>query len=71
MFIVKRMAGKEHQENPGKKFWPAAELVCPNMKKTTLEKVRDCLRDLSPVVTVPEEIAVRAKRAIDAMLSVR
>ena len=40
------------------------------MKKTTLEKVRDCLRDMSPVVTVPEEIAVRAKRAIDAMLAV-
>jgi len=32
--------------------------------------VRDCLQDLSPVVTVPEEIAVRAKRAIDAMLAV-
>ena len=73
-FIVGTETGILHrlrQENPGKKFWPAAELVCPNMKKTTLEKVRDCLRDLSPVVTVPEEIAVRAKRAIDAMLSVR
>ena len=72
-FIVGTETGILHrlrQENPGKKFWPAAELVCPNMKKTTLEKVRDCLRDLSPVVTVPEEIAVRAKRAIDAMLSV-
>ena len=73
-FIVGTETGILHrlrQENPGKKFWPAAELICPNMKKTTLEKVRDCLRDLSPVVTVPEEIAVRAKRAIDAMLSVR
>ena len=72
-FIVGTETGILHRlrhENPGKKFWPAAELVCPNMKKTTLEKVRDCLRDLSPVVTVPEEIAVRAKRAIDAMLSV-
>ena len=73
-FIVGTETGILHrlrQENPGKKFWPAADLVCPNMKKTTLEKVRDCLRDLAPVVTVPEEIAVRAKRAIDAMLSVR
>ena len=72
-FIVGTETGILHRlrhENPGKKFWPAAELVCPNMKKTTLEKVRDCLRDLSPVVTVPEEIAARAKRAIDAMLSV-
>ena len=40
------------------------------MKKTTLDKVRDCLRDMTPVVTVPEDIAVRAKRAIDAMLAV-
>ena len=72
-FIVGTETGILHRlqrENPGKKFWPAAELVCPNMKKTTLEKVRDCLRDMSPVVTVPEEIAVRAKRAIDAMLAV-
>ena len=72
-FIVGTETGILHrlrQENPGKKFWPAAELVCPNMKKTTLEKVRDCLRDMSPVVAVPEDIAVRAKRAIDAMLAV-
>ena len=72
-FIVGTETGILHrlrQENPGKKFWPAAELVCPNMKKTTLEKVRDCLQDMSPVVTVPADIAVRAKRAIDAMLAV-
>ena len=72
-FIVGTETGILHRlrlENPGKKFWPAAELVCPNMKKTTLEKVRDCLRDMSPVVTVPEEVAIRAKRAIDAMLAV-
>ena len=72
-FIVGTETGILHrlrQENPGKKFWPAAELVCPNMKKTTLEKVRDCLQDMSPVVTVQEDIAVRAKRAIDAMLAV-
>ncbi len=72
-FVVGTETGILHrlrQENPGKKFWPAAELVCPNMKKTTLEKVRDCLQDMSPVVTVPEETAVRAKRAIDAMLAI-
>ena len=40
------------------------------MKKTTLEKVRDCLRDMSPRVTVPQEIAAKAKRAIDAMLAI-
>ena len=72
-FIVGTETGILHrlqQENPGKKFWPAAELVCPNMKKTTLEKVRNCLQEMSPVVTVPDDIAVRAKRAINAMLAV-
>lgn len=59
------------RENPDKTFWPAARLVCPDMKKATLEKVRDCLRDLAPAVTVPPDIAARAKRAIDAMLAVR
>ena len=58
-------------ENPGKIFHaadPAA--ICPNMKKTTLEKLRDCLRDMSPRVTVPEETAERARKAIEAMLAV-
>ena len=40
------------------------------MKKTTLENLRDCLRDLSPRVTVAPDIASKAKRAIDAMLAV-
>jgi len=59
------------KENPGKTFWPAATLTCPDMKKATLEKVRDCLRDLAPRVTVPADVAARARRAIDAMLAVK
>lgn len=59
-------------ENPGKTFWPVDDsTLCPNMKKTTLENLRDCLRDLTPRVTVEPEIARRAKRAIDAMLEVK
>ena len=72
-FIIGTELGILHRlrkENPGKNFYPAANLVCPNMKKTTLDKVRDCLQDLSPVVTVPEDIAVRATRAIAALLAV-
>lgn len=58
-------------ENPGKTFWSVDDAtVCPNMKKTTLENLRDCLRDLSPRVTVAPDIASKAKRAIDAMLAV-
>ena len=59
------------KENPSKVFHPVDEgMVCPNMKKATLANLRDCLRDLSPRVTVPAQIAERARRAIDAMLAV-
>ncbi|MBR4651745.1 MAG: quinolinate synthase NadA [Kiritimatiellae bacterium] len=59
------------RENPGKTFHPVdPAMVCPNMKKVTLEKMRDTLRDMSPRVTVSEDVAVRARRAIDAMLAV-
>lgn len=58
-------------ENPQKTFWPVdTAVVCGDMKKVTLEKVRDCLRACAPVVAVAPEIAAPAKRAIDAMLAV-
>ena len=60
------------QENPGKTFWPLLEnAICPNMKKTTLEKVLASLRDNQKVVRVEEPIAGRARRAIEAMLAVK
>ena len=71
-FIVGTELGILHRlrnENPGKTFHPAAQLVCPNMKKTTLEKVRDALLNMETRVAVPEDVAMRAKRAIDAMLA--
>ncbi|HEY5764550.1 MAG TPA: quinolinate synthase NadA [Candidatus Deferrimicrobiaceae bacterium] len=59
------------KENPGKAFHLASRtLICPNMKLTTLEDVRDALATLSPQVTVPEEIRVRAMAALEAMLRV-
>lgn len=59
------------QENPGKRFYPVNErLVCPNMKKTTLDNLLESLRELKTRVVVPEAIRVRAKRAIDAMLAI-
>jgi quinolinate synthase len=36
----------------------------------TLEKLRDSLRDLKYEVTVPTDIALRARRAIDRMLEI-
>jgi quinolinate synthase len=42
--------------------------ICPHMKRNTLEKLYLCLRDLAPVLEVPEEVRVKAKRSIDRML---
>jgi len=59
-----------HKENPGKEFYAASELAfCPHMKLTTLEKILWCLEEMSGQVVVPEKIRIKAKRAIDRMLS--
>ena len=59
------------KENPDKKFYPASErAVCPNMKLTTLEKVLWSLEDMKYQVKVPEDIQVRAKRAVDKMIEI-
>lgn len=72
-FIVGTESGILHrlrQVCPDKKFYLASErLVCPNMKMTTLEKVRDALKTLSPCVTVDEEIRTKAKAALERMLA--
>ena len=72
-FIVGTESGilhRLHQVCPEKKFYLASErLVCPNMKLTSLEKVRDALKNLSPRVTVKEEIRVKAKAALERMLA--
>lgn len=60
------------KDNPDKEFYPLSEkAVCQNMKKTNLEKVLKALQTLEPRVTVPEEIAVKAKRSIERMLAVK
>lgn len=65
--VLYRMRG----ENPDKTFIPLSEeMVCPNMKLTTLDDVRDALVTMSPVVTVPEDIRIGAVSALDRMLAV-
>ncbi len=59
------------KENPQKTFIPlSAMAVCPNMKRITPEKVLWSLRETSGRVTVPEEIRLKAKRAVDRMLEI-
>jgi len=44
--------------------------ICPNMKLINLEKVLWALRDMKFRVTVPEELRVKAKSAVDKMLEI-
>ena len=42
--------------------------MCPHMKKITLQKIVDCLRDMSNEVFVDEDIAEPARASIEAMI---
>ena len=78
-FIVATEPGVIHQmerESPGKTFLPApgkdescACNECPFMRLNTLEKLRDCLRDLGPTVDVDPALAERALKPLERMLS--
>jgi quinolinate synthase len=73
-FVVATETGVLHRlrrENPGKQFLPASpDAECRYMKMITLENLRDGLRDLRYGVTVPDDIAHRARRAVDRMLAI-
>jgi quinolinate synthase len=44
---------------------------CPYMKLNTLEKLRDCLRDLAPRVELPDSLMRRALKPLERMLAVK
>ena len=59
------------KENPEKEFVLVSNsLICPNMKITTLEDVRDALRDMKHRIRVEEPILSRARAALKRMLAV-
>ncbi len=76
--IIATEAGMLHRlkkECPDKTFIPAptdkcACNECKFMKMNTLEKLRDCLANLSPQVELPAEIIERAKKPILRMLEI-
>jgi quinolinate synthase len=73
-FLVATETGILHRlerEAPGKRFEPVREdAVCRFMKMTTLDKVRDSLRDLTHRITVDAETAARARLAIERMVAI-
>jgi quinolinate synthase len=73
-FVVGTEIGLMHRmrkENPEKLFYPLRkDMICPNMKKTSLESVLRAFRENTHLVKVPEHIRVPAKRALDRMLAI-
>jgi len=73
-FIIGTEEGLLHrlrEENPDKSFHLISNgQICTDMKKTTLETVAKTMELRQNVVTVPEEIRLRAKQAVDRMLAV-
>src|SRR3989338_169352 len=72
------MVNRLKRDLPNKEFYtPKFEKdehfagYCYNMKKTTLEKVYETLLNESNEIIVPEEIRIKAKKAIEKMLDVK
>ncbi len=73
-FIIGTEEGILHrlrQENPDKSFYLILNSqICTDMKKTTLEILAQTMELRQNIVTVPEEIRVKAKQAVDRMLTI-
>jgi quinolinate synthase len=85
-FIIVTESGIIHRlqrECPGKEFFcaPVFDVMkapadncrcseCRYMKMNTLEKLRDCLKNLAPRIELPAEIIERARRPIERMLEI-
>ncbi len=75
-FVIVTESGMLHRlrrEIPEKTFIPGptdhcACADCRYMKMNTLDKLRDCLRDLSPQIIIPEDLRARAELPIRRML---
>lgn len=60
------------QDCPDKQFFTPTRAcaVCPNMKLTRLENIRNTLRDLEGEITIPEHLAVKARKTLDMMMAI-
>lgn len=74
-FIIGTETGllyKLRKDNPGKTFYPLRkDMICPNMKKTSLNSILNALENEINTIKVPEEIRVPARKALDRMLEVK
>ncbi len=58
------------KENKNKEFIPAKDdMICPDMKKISLQDIYVSLKEMKNIVKVDKDIADKAKRAIEKMFS--
>ncbi|MGQ9689164.1 MAG: quinolinate synthase NadA [Desulfobaccales bacterium] len=73
-FLIGTEMGLLHtlqKENPGKTFFPpSSHLICPDMKRISLDDLIAALKKKRHRVTIPEEIRRRALLAVERMLAV-
>ena len=73
-FIIGTEMGILHtlrRENPDKIFYsPSSQLICPDMKRITLDDVIKALKENHHQISVPEEIRKPALQAVERMLAV-
>jgi len=72
-FIIgteKGLCYRLEKENPGKKFYPVPTAICPNMKKTTLEKVLKSMETLEPKINLSDEIMQKAHMPLQRMMEI-
>jgi quinolinate synthase len=63
---------KLKSENPDKIFYLMSQgLICPNMKRTSLQSVYDALNEMKYKISIDEGIRLKAKSALDRMLSIK
>jgi len=72
VFVIGTEQGLLHRlkkENPGKEFFsPGCARTCFNMKKTTLDLLKDCLENEKNEIILPDEIMEKARKALEAMI---
>lgn len=73
-YIVCTESGVLHEMQkvaPGKKFYfVGAKQVCPNMKRITLENIRDCLKNNTPKASCSAELRENASKPLARMLEI-
>jgi len=74
-FLIATEMGILHQlkkDNPNKSFYLLSPgLVCPNMKKTKVESVYNALKYNRYEINIDKDVMERARKSLEAMLSVQ